>query len=126
MAFVIKNSGQAVSQHSGASPWRREGRRPARRSGGAVIEMIGILSVMIAFILFTLVALPWLAYQGRLLAAGRTATWLVSHAEDAEKANTTLQSTDFCKKLRAWHFDADGPNAGIVFVDANEVTDGLL
>lgn len=96
--------------------------RLSSRQGGAVIEMIGIVPIFVIFMIFTVTACRWLVFQGRILAAGRTTAWLVSHADSPGKAGGFVSTPEFGEKLRDWHFSG----SGVVVVEAPQVNGGLL
>ena len=113
-AFAIRPGSRSVAAR------RPSGRR--RCIGGAIIEMLGILPLMVLFMLMTILVCRWLVFQGRILAAERTASWLVAHAEDPASAGRVVQGADFAGKLRDWHFEP----SGVVVVSAPIKTDGVL
>jgi len=106
--------------------WKRKPINRRKTHGSAIIEMIAIIPLMILFMLFTIIVCRWLVYQGRILAAGRTASWLVAYADETSGADGIVQSTGFAEDLRRWHFITGGPNAGVVMVRAPVRAGGLL
>lgn len=114
LAFAIRPGSRSVATRH--PPGR------CRCMGGAIIEMLGILPLMVLFMLMTILVCRWLVFQGRILAAERTASWLVAHADDPTDAGGVVQGAEFAGKLRDWHFEP----SGVVMVSAPIKTDGVL